>query len=152
MKNTKSFRRTIIRRNYREWAACALIIPSFLYMGVISESLLKKCAAFESVAAAFFIAYYLYQKSYKMLISNRSKQDIIENEIKLLSSVRYWYVLPLFLGMFGFFIDNLITSFQGHQSLTGPSIDIAITLCFAYGIIYLNEVIGVKVLNKELAK
>lgn len=153
MENVKE---KIRNRNYREWAACAFVAPFFLYEAFTKaapkDTWIQRACSFEIAVGAVFIAYYIYQKSYKNLKSTKPEQEIIEDEIKLLSTARYWYVLPLFVGMFGIFVDNFVSALQNNELILFSGINLIITLAMALGVIYLNEVVGVRELKKSLSK
>jgi len=105
----KSFDKSILRRDYGEVVACIFIIVFFgvdLIFG--KNSALTQAGCMVLIASALFI-------SWKLVVSKRRlpkaepnapivdavKVELqkVENQISLLKSVAWWYLLPLFVGV-----------------------------------------------------
>lgn len=153
------FERTIKFRNLREAAAGLFVTVMFTKMGLEQESLFEQIASFEIALAGIFVSVYMYYFSMK----NRVKEDgsnsvdyiekhrqALNAQIKLLGSVRYWYVLPLAIGLFALNGYDIYMALQGAGNLTSALISFGITIALAVFVIWLNEYKAVKDLKKEL--
>ena len=124
-------------------------------MGIGKSTILGKVLCFEIALSALFIAYYIYMKSHKNItrnIENKVEQNaVVDDEINLLSTVRYWYVLPMFLGLSGLILQDLYFDFLKGESLLGGGIYLASVFLLGIFIIYINENKGVQDLKSYLS-
>ncbi len=145
----------IKKRNYREWVACSLVLPSFIYIGLQKETFIGKILCFEISMAALFISYYLYLKSHKSLKnlneSRPSQISIIKNEIKLLKTVRYWYLLPIGFGLIGLTLEDLYFAVQDRSGVIVKVIYLFSIIALGVLVIYLNEKKSVDKLKSQLS-
>ena len=137
-------------RNIREWIACALVSVIFFYFTLNTKDTFFKIASFELFLTGIFISWYLYKNSYVPLMRANAEEDILINEINLLSTVRYWYVLPVFIGIFSIEAYSFISSFNGHSFDVPSLISLLFLFLFCGGLIYLNEFYAVKKLKERL--
>lgn len=101
------FGRTIFWRDVREVAACVLLIVLFLPDYFKSTTWLSKAGCMVVVFSAIFIGFRLVYSKRKddcrltgdslrgYLLDERRK---VENQIHLLRTVLWWYILPLYTG------------------------------------------------------
>lgn len=101
------FGRTIFWRDVREVAACLLVIFLFLPGCFKAASWLSQTGCLVEVFSAIFIAFRLVYSKRRddrnltadslrgYLLHERRK---IETQIRLLSTVLWWYILPLYIG------------------------------------------------------
>lgn len=154
MDEVKKLREKLKKRNYQEMIACVVVIIGFIYIGVYEEDIVAKAFCVEIILSAILIGHYLYTRSHKKLLEeNDSKEQyvsILNNEIKLLSTLRYWYVLPPLIGLTGLIINDIVMKLNADKNPSWFIFYLCLTFCLAFGIIYLNEVRGVRKLKKEL--
>ena len=108
-KRMKSFDKTIQWRDYREVAACLFIVIFFgrdLLLG--NNTVLTKAGSLVLIASALFIAWKLLGSKRRLpkaepnapvLDAVKVELQKVENQIGLLKSVAWWYLLPLFVGL-----------------------------------------------------
>ena len=143
-------KKQIVSRNIREWIACAFVSVIFFYFTLNSKDTFLKVASFELFLTGIFISWYLYRSSYLPLRRANSEVDILINEIALLSTARYWYVLPFFIGIFSIEAYSFVSSFNGHSFDVPSLISLLFLFLFCGGLIYLNEFYAVKKLEERL--
>ncbi|EQC48250.1 hypothetical protein M899_3236 [Bacteriovorax sp. BSW11_IV] len=155
MNDINTLRKNLRKRNHQEMVACLIVIIAFVVIGIDKETIISKVFCFQIVLSAMGVSYYLYNQSHKKLLeANDSKEQyifILNNEIKLLSSVRYWYVFPMQFGLTGIVVESIVRDFNAGKSPMWDIIYLLITFCLSFGVIYLNEVKGVQKLKEELA-
>ncbi len=107
-KRMKGFDKTIQWRDYREVAACLFIIVYFgRYLIVGKNTVLMEAGELVLVASGVFIAWKLIWSKRRLPkaepnapVFEAMKVELqkVENQIGLLRSVAWWYLLPLFTG------------------------------------------------------
>lgn len=152
MDTLEDLRKKLKRRNYREWLACSIIAPFFLYFLFKVESMTLKLAYGELFLASIFVATYIYKNGHRHLSSGLSQKEVIKNEINFLSSVRYWYVLPFFTGLVIIDFKAITDSVDMGLSLFEPILHGIGLIIFSFVLIYLNEVFAVRKLKEMLSK
>ena len=140
------------RRNYREWLACSIIAPFFLYSFFNVESMTLKLAYGELYLASLFVAAYIYKNGHRHLSSALSQKEVIKNEINFLSNTRYWYVLPFFIGLAIVEFKAITDSIDMELSLFEPILHGIGIIVLSLVLIYLNEVFAVRKLKGMLSK
>ncbi|NBV22619.1 MAG: class A beta-lactamase-related serine hydrolase [Proteobacteria bacterium] len=108
-KRMKGFDRTISWRDFGEVAACLF---SFLYFGwdliFRNNSLLTQAGCVVLIASAVFISWKLIaskrrlpkpEPSAPIFVAVKVELQKVENQIGLLESVAWWYLLPMFVGV-----------------------------------------------------
>jgi hypothetical protein len=149
----KSFDRRIFWRNFREYAAGAVLIAFFIWM---SFRPVMRLLSFGGIAAVGFVMFYLWRRHRELKPLDpssdaRSYREALlaryDHQIRLLRQVRYWYVLPLYLWMLG---ATAMTS--SGRSAIGVAVSLFVTTAFSAFVVWLNEGYGVRKLKEERAK
>jgi hypothetical protein len=158
-KNALKFERAIKLTNLREAAAGIFVTIMFTKMGLEQESLFRKIASFEIAFAGIFVTLYMYYYSMKNRIQEDGSNSLdhiekykhsLNAQIKLLGSVRYWYVLPIALGLFALDGYEIYKAIQGKGDMTSALISLGISIALGIFVIWLNEYKAVKDLKREL--
>jgi hypothetical protein len=142
------FDRTVYWRNFREYAAGGFMIAWFLWL---SGDRSKWNLTIPGLLAVSFVMLYLWRSHRKRrqaldpaIDLNSYRAALLERydrQIRLLSTVKYWYVLPLYAWMVSVGIMVPVNLPGG-----APAYFTAITL-FAAFIVWLNESYGVRKLR-----
>lgn len=158
-KNALKFERAIKFRNLREAAAGIFVTVVFTKIGLGQDSFFKQIACFEIAIAGIFVSVYMYYYSMKNIVQvdgstsldylEKYKQSL-KDQIKLLGSVKYWYVLPIAAGLFALNGYDIYEALQGIGNMTSALISFGISASLCAFIIWLNEYKAVKDLKKEL--
>jgi hypothetical protein len=108
-KRMKCFDKTIEGRDYRDVAACIFIIAFFVWdLAFRNNSVLTQTGCIVLIASAVFIGWQLIGSKRRLPRAEPSapvfgavKVELqkVENQIGLLQSVAWWYLLPLFVGV-----------------------------------------------------
>jgi len=106
-----ALKKTVRRRNRREIAAAIFLVLFFLPIGFLASNMYSKIGAFINVLAAIIIIVLLRNKKDKTVADITlppvpylyQHLSYLKKEVKLLSTVIYWYILPLAIGMALFF-------------------------------------------------
>ena len=158
-KNALKFERTIKFRNLREAAAGIFVTVMFTKIGLEQESLFRQIASFEIALAGVFVTVYMYYYSMKNRVQEDGSNSLdhiekhkqsLKAQIKLLGSVRYWYVLPIAAGLFALNGYDIYEAMQGIGNMTSALISLGISTALCIFVIWLNEYKAVKDLQKEL--
>ena len=160
-KRTSHFDRAMAVRNWMECIAAGVVMAAFGFSALRTEDLLVRAGSLVVAASAAWIIFYLLRygrgprqvdpsmdlRGYAEALVNR-----YDHQIKLLKAVKYWYLLPpylgLLLGTLGVLRDEARTRTLGWSDLIWP---VVYTAFFA-AIWWLNEVHSVRRLRKERAK
>jgi hypothetical protein len=146
---TAKFDRRIFWRNFREYAAGAVMLLWFVWLSFHPP---LRAIAFAGIAAVSFVMAYLWLshrgtmrldpavdvKSYQLALLAR-----YDHQIRLLKRVKYWYVLPAYLWML-LVIVSVPSRFPG-----GRVAHFVIVTAFALFVVWLNEGYGVRKLRAE---
>jgi hypothetical protein len=155
---TKDFNKSIRLRNWREWTACSVLVPFFLYRAMEAETLWSRLMYLElGLAGTFIAAVLLYrggiEKEPKAHLSTvefiQLQKKRIENQKRLLSKVRYWYVGPIFFGLTGLELENAVMKWSSGQFPWGSLAYLLILGGLAVALIWLNEVKAIRQLTHE---
>ena len=144
----RKFDRKVWWRNFREYAVGALLIAYFSWQLSASRMRLLPIAG---IAAVGFVMAYLWwshrqtppldpaadARSYRAALLNR-----YDRQIRLLSGVKYWYVLPLYSWM----LLSIMTTIPAHDAKRRIVAGI-IPTAFSLFVIWLNEIYAVKKLR-----
>ncbi len=157
--NADAFKKTIRRRNSLEWIVSALLAPVFVAKIVSAPTLWSQIMYGELVLAVLVISavvFYRGQMESKGDAGINKEECIqfqrrqIQRQIQLLSTARYWYVAPLFIGMLGLELERVVTNWSADRiPWTNLTCLLALPL-LAIGVIWLNEVRGVMDLREKL--
>ncbi|MBL8227205.1 MAG: hypothetical protein JNL98_01955 [Bryobacterales bacterium] len=149
----KQFDRRVFWRNFREYAAGIVLVPVFLKVTLEGKTALEVAAGAFSVLSVLFVMCYLWrtQQQQKPLDPSLDLRDYqaallarYDRQIALLKSVRYWYVLPLWASA----ITLVAVKARDPWSRRVGGFAAAMTLLSA-GVVWLNEVYGVRKLREE---
>lgn len=154
-----NFAKIIEKRNKIETIVGLILIPIFCYAVYAYTDPLNKFFHFLIVIGLIFTIFYLNRNGQFQLYKDDSSacekdhyKSELRKQIDLLSSARYWYVFPISVGLIG---DSLYTLYsnvlKNEYHFKDVLLPILMLIIFA-GVIYLNEVIGVKKLQKDLEK
>lgn len=108
-KRMKRFDRTILWRDFREVAACLFIVVFFGWeLIAMKSSRLTQIGSVVLIVSSVFIAWKLIQSKRRLPKAEpngpifevvKIELQKVENQISLLRSVAWWYLLPLFIGV-----------------------------------------------------
>ncbi len=135
------FGRTIFWRDVREVAACLLLIVLFLPDYFKSTSWLSKAGCLVVVVSAIFIGFrlvYSKRRDDPRLTTNSLRDYLqderrkLENQIHLLRTVLWWYILPLYIGA-------VMVTVGGAGPLTGKILFAGMYAVICAGIWWLNQ-------------
>ena len=149
-----TFDRKIFWRNFREYAASAVVIIGLACDAIFSDRLI---APLTGIAATLFVMSYLWWKhrgtqpldpsadasAYRAALLRRYDQ-----QIQLLRSARYWYVLPFwvfFLAVLGSGVIKLTTSFS-YLAFLSLAVFFVILMALSVWLVWLNESASVRTL------
>jgi hypothetical protein len=108
MDRANRFDRTIKGRNWRECLAAAVVTPLFAFIAWRSPNALACAGNLIVAASGLWIAFYLLRhgRNAPAPPPDRSLADFqqallreYEHQIRLLKNVKYWYLLPPYLGL-----------------------------------------------------
>ena len=109
-KQTTQLRRTLLARDARELAACAVVILIFgIYYFTLSHTLMARLGDLIVIGSSIFIAWKLVhaRRSHPsappgatVVESLRAELGAVRAQSQLLGSILWWYLLPLALGLF----------------------------------------------------
>lgn len=157
-RKTKRFERMIMIRNWTECLAAAVVTVAFSVLAILTGDALTRTGAVIVAASAAWIIYYI-SRHRKANLSVDPSQNLTgytqallkhyDHQIKLLRSAKYWYLLPMYIGLLVISAGGLLARTRtvglSWHDLGGPGFYTAI---FA-AIWWLNEVNTVKRLRKQ---
>ncbi len=159
-KKMQKFDRMIAIRNRVECIAAAAVVIFFTWTALRAANVVMKAGSLVVAASAAWIIFYMlrYGKSDVTIDPSESLADYTQaligrydHQIRLLKSVKYWYLLPMYIGLL---ILGVGISMQTAQAGVPVWVDlIAPALCtVVFGVIWwLNEVPAVRRLRTERA-
>ena len=160
-KKTQKFDRMIRMRSRLECIAAALVVIFFSWTAMRAPNVVMKAGCVVVAGGAAWIILYMLRYGKAKVAADPSEnlarytQALIGNydhQIRLLKSVKYWYLLPMYIGLL---ILSVGVSMQAAQagipvwvSLIGPAI-----CTIVFGVIWwLNEGPAVRRLQNERAQ
>ncbi|MGH9719704.1 MAG: hypothetical protein ACRD8O_05790, partial [Bryobacteraceae bacterium] len=153
LEKTRRFDRRIHWRNVREYAAGAIALAAFLSKAISLGPTRQGAPFFVCAFAVVFVLVYIW-RSHRLFRAPDPTSDAqssrsallarYDHQIDLLRRARYWYVLPLFLGMMSFVVARLAQGFSRGPFEVAAGLTV---MCLA--IVWLNEVHAVRTLRKE---
>ena len=161
MERAKRFDRKIKARDLRECLAAALVTAFFAFVAWRSPNALARAGNLMVAASGLWIVFYMlrYGREAPSLAADRSLADFqqallrkSEHQIRLLKNVKYWYLLPPYVGLLlasaGIVMARTAEGQPGWPQLIAMAIYTAV-----FGSIWwLNEVYGVRKLRGERAR
>jgi hypothetical protein len=161
LKRTETFDRKIRWRNLRETIAAVAIAVFFTYIAWGQRNGLQRAGSFILVASALWIIYYIWRHGSDPADPNpdqtlagyqRALVRRCEHQIRLLRNVKFWYLLPFYVGLLtgsvGMLKERAASGPLTWLDAIGP---IFYTLVFA-GVWWLNEVYAVRKLQRMRTK
>ncbi len=156
-RSASSFRRTIRRRNVREYTAAALVIAFFGWYAAHADTTLVRVACAAIIAGTLHVAWYLRRHgsaeprelaacTMDHLEAHRRQ---LERQRDLLASVWRWYLGPLVPGFVLFVISVPIEQSRTARGWISCGIAMAIGAVVFVGIARLNRM-GARQLQREI--
>ena len=156
----RHFDRAIALRNLLECIAAVAVAVFFVWSAFRMPNAVMKTGSIVVAAGAVWIVYYLLRHGQAAPAADPS-QDVMgytrclieryDRQIRLLKSVKYWYLLPLYLGLLILSAGRLVDAKSGRLGWWGLGEPAVISAVFA-AVWWLNEVAGVGWLSKERAR
>ena len=160
-KTIRHFDRVIAVRNMLECIAGGAVALFFGLQGLRTHDYVMRTGSLVVAAGAAWIIYYLlrYGKtsvggdpSQNVMSYTRALVERYDHQIRLLKSVKYWYLLPMYVGLLimsaGHFLERAKAGTMGWRDIGGPAVYTAV---FA-AVWWLNEVGSVGRLRQERSK
>jgi hypothetical protein len=168
LNKTEKFDRTIRRRNIRETVAALAVAAFYIYATLVQRDGIARLSSAIITTGALYFVYYIWRGGTEPASSTLSLRDLrpdqtladyqralvskIDHQIRLLRSVKYWGLLPIFVGLL---IGSIGIVKEHAEKGTLTWIDgvapLLYTLVFA-GIWWLNEVWAVRKLQRMRTK
>jgi len=154
---SNEFKRMITFRDWREMAGGALVAVIFLAFAAAAGDSFVRAGHLWTAASGLWIAFYI--RRYSLLRrdpprnqpSSAYRQALLDSytrQIALLKTVKYWYLLPLWLGLTGV----ALAQWRSGGNWTACLVSIAVpTVIFAF-LWWLNESPGVRYLQRKQAE
>jgi hypothetical protein len=160
-RKTRAFDRMIAVRNLTECAAAGLVMVFFAYIAFRAGDALTRAGAIVVAAGGAWIIFYLLRYGTASAGVDPSRDSAgyarallerYDRQIRLLKSVKYWYLLPMYAGLLimsaGGLLRNTKSGILGWRDFAGPAFYTAV---FAF-VWWLNEVHGVRLLRRQRAR
>lgn len=160
-RKTKRFERMIAIRNWTECMAAAVVVVSFGGLAIRITDPIARIGALIVAAGAAWIAYYIIRRgnapvtvdpSQNLTVYTRALLAHYDYQIKLLKSTKYWYLLPMYIGLLVMSAGGLLQTAKSARlswwNLGEPAFYTAV---FA-AVWWLNEVNAVKRLRRQREK
>jgi hypothetical protein len=163
IERTRSFDRRIAVRNAIECVAALGVVGIFAWFAWRAPSLLERAGNAMVAASGLWIAYYILRfgsgprrldPGVSLNAYNQLLRANYEQQIRLLRTVKYWYLLPPYVGIL---VVNLGLGLRLHaegKNLWGAVVTITTVTCVFVLVWIANEVYGVrhlKHLERELS-
>jgi hypothetical protein len=153
-RRSRNFDRTIRWRDFRETAAGLLITVVYLWFAVRAGSTFERVADLWLAACGVWIAVFLYRYSklsrkpapeHTLAVYRQELVERYDRQIRLSKSVKYWYILPLWVGLL---LNAAAYRVGGGDNIRFLAIVIFVTAVSA-GVWWLNEGPGVRYLQRK---
>ncbi len=156
----RHFDRAIALRNLLECIAAVVVAVFFAWSAFRMPNAVMKTGSIVVAAGAVWIVYYLLRHgqaapgadpSQELAGYTRDLVDRYDRQIRLLKSVKYWYLAPMYAGLLILSAGRLVDAKEGSRGwwdLAEPAI---VTSVFA-AVWWLNEVVAVGRLSSERAR
>jgi hypothetical protein len=156
LERTRTLDRQIAARNALEIAASLLVLAGFAFAAWHAPSGLEKLGMGMVAASGVWIAFYVWRRGTGPSTPDRAsdlqsyESNLLQNydhQIRLLKSVKYWYLLPPYSGLVVAWIGRGIRVGWAHLSWA-DYLNLAV-FTIVFGIVWiLNEVKGVRYLER----
>jgi hypothetical protein len=143
-----AFRRTIRRRNAREYVAAAVVVAVFGAYAVLADAVLVRVACATTIAGALYVAYYLRRygapEPADLAVCTADHLALhrrqLERQRDLLASIWRWYLGPLVPGLVLFAVSKPIEESKfATGSWIGAAISLSVGALVFVGIAKLNR-------------
>jgi uncharacterized membrane protein YbaN (DUF454 family) len=143
----------ILWRNFREYAGAVAVVGFGVWRFMARDDRLQASAI---VGAAAFVAGYLWFQHRRLprLDPTATARDYqaallgrLDRQIALLGSVRYWYLLPLYVPV----LIQVAHAWQAHQRVAAVLMLVVVTAFYA-ALAHVNERLAVNHLKEERAR
>lgn len=151
------FERTIAFRDWREIAAGLLVAAIFLWFAFRAHDPFVRLADLWIAASGVWIAFHLRRHSTVPRAPSRDRSaeayrqallDSFDRQIALLRSVKYWYLLPVWIGLIGL----SLAQWRTHHSAMACVVSITVYTAIFGAVWWLNESPGVRYLQRKQAE
>ena len=157
IEKTRNFDRRIVARNMREYMAAFIGLPFAIWGAWAAPSPLVRAGFVILTASVLWVVYYIRRfagpkrldpgaslNAYSQLL-----RASYEQQIRLLRTVKYWYLLPLYVGILVISLGRGLQAYAEGKSPWGVSlVYMAIVACLLVVVWILNEVYGVRRLER----
>jgi RNA polymerase sigma factor (sigma-70 family) len=139
--------------------ACIFIVIWFSYRLYNATTLWSHIMDIEIILASIFVSFVILkagrnnQAASPLISTNEyleSYRTQLVLQIRLLSRVGYWYVIPLTTGIVGLTLEKIYLAFQSGRTPLFEIAYLAFVIALGGGITYLNQVTTVRKLRKTL--
>jgi hypothetical protein len=143
----EKFRKEIRVRNLLEYFAAIFVVVCFGYFFLRTENVWAKIFIVEIILAALGICIFLFLKASNLPeLKGEPLRDYqrrqIKKQIEILSIVHLWYLLPLFIGVIGFYFSDEAINKWGVIGF--------IPFVTVFGLVWWFNIWSVEKLRKEL--
>ena len=155
------FDHTIKARNWRECGGAALVTAFFAFIAWRSPNALACAGNLGIAASGLWIVFYMlrYGREAPAPAPDRSLADFqqallrkYEHQIRLLKNVKYWYLLPPYVGLLLASAGKMMADDAKGQPGWPELVAVTIYTAVFGGLWWLNEVYGVRKLRRERAR
>lgn len=159
-RNIRRFDRMIAIRNAMECIAAAVVVVFFAWSAFRVPNGVAKTGSVVVAAGAVWIIYYLLRHgqaqgridpSQDVTGYTRGLVERYDLQIRLLKSAKYWYLLPMYLGLQIMFAGRIMAATAGSRGWWDLGEPAVVTVVFA-AVWWLNEWAAVGRLSKERAR
>jgi len=160
-KRTRQFDRFILVRNVLESISAFAVTVIFAAMAARAPDVLQRAGLLIVAASGLWIIAFLlrYRRasfpadpSQELSCYRRALVERYDREIRLLKSVKYWYLLPPWIGLLTGSAGVILHAFRNGRLGWHDFIAPLIYTAFFTGVWWLNEVYGVAHLQAERAR
>jgi hypothetical protein len=108
LNKTEKFDRTIRRRNIRETIAALVVAVAFTFIAWGERNAIERAGSMIVAAGALWIVYYMWRRGVEppdpspdqtLAGYQRALVRKYDHQIRLLRSVKFWYLLPVYVGL-----------------------------------------------------
>lgn len=158
---TQRLERSIRNRNWRECIAAGFVFAFFLWGAVATQDAFVRAGSSIIAASAIWIAFYLLRpaRPATQVAADQSltsyTQSLVasyDHQIRLLKSVKYWYLLPPYIGLLTLTAGQMLAHAKAGNLSWVDAVYPAIYTAFFGFVWWLNEVYAVRGLRRARSK
>ena len=156
IERTRTLDRRVAARNALEIAASVLVVAGFAFAATRAPSGLEKLGMAMVAASGAWIAWYVWRNGTAPAAPDRDTDlhsyenlllDNYNHQIRLLKNVKYWYVMPPYVGLLVAWVGRAVRV-GWHQIGWGDYLNLAV-FTTVFGLVWiLNEVGAVRHLER----